>query len=312
MASEARHHADRQRVGAHRPGQRRGGWDTSFLRMAVRGNARYGAADSVLVFSVGGGDPERAAVSVNIVRALELAQEARRVGAKDRHRRPRRGLHRPGRRPPAVVLLSPFRRPRDPAHRGPLCRHLAPVGQPLRTWPAHSTKWGSRCGELIRAQVQSSWSVARGSSGATSLRPAPRQPRSHFRHRVRQLLLSGREWRDVEHHADDGRLQRGSARARSPTCHPPRRKAMQDHETVIHLASNPDIARAATEPAVDFDEGTLLTHHVVEGACRAVAPDPSCTPRAAGYTATWATLEATEDHGPAHSRVDLRRLQAGR
>jgi UDP-glucose 4-epimerase len=42
--------------------------------------------------------------------------------------------------------------------------------------------------------------------------------------------------------------------------------AMEGHDTVIHLASNPDIARAATEPAIDFDQGTLLTHHVVEAA----------------------------------------------
>ena len=40
------------------------------------------------------------------------------------------------------------------------------------------------------------------------------------------------------------------------------------HDTIIHLASNPDIARAVTEPAVDFDQGTLLTHHVVEAARR--------------------------------------------
>jgi UDP-glucose 4-epimerase len=28
---------------------------------------------------------------------------------------------------------------------------------------------------------------------------------------------------------------------------------------VIHLASNPDIARAAVEPAIDFYEGTRIT-----------------------------------------------------
>ncbi len=44
---------------------------------------------------------------------------------------------------------------------------------------------------------------------------------------------------------------------------------MTGHEVAIHLASNPDIALAATEPAVDFDQGTALTHHVVEGARRA-------------------------------------------
>jgi D-sedoheptulose 7-phosphate isomerase len=49
------------------------GWDTSFSEW-LRGS-KLGAADGVLVFSVGGGDPERA-VSVTIVRALELAREA--------------------------------------------------------------------------------------------------------------------------------------------------------------------------------------------------------------------------------------------
>ena len=43
-------------------------------------------------------------------------------------------------------------------------------------------------------------------------------------------------------------------------------EALHDVETVIHLASNPDIALAATTPAVDFDQGTLLTHHVCEAA----------------------------------------------
>ena len=30
-------------------------------------------------------------------------------------------------------------------------------------------------------------------------------------------------------------------------------------ETVIHLASNPDIAKAALEPRIDFIQGTVLT-----------------------------------------------------
>ena len=36
------------------------------------------------------------------------------------------------------------------------------------------------------------------------------------------------------------------------------------HDVVYHLASNSDIARAATEPAIDFLNGTLLTHNVLE------------------------------------------------
>jgi UDP-glucose 4-epimerase len=38
-------------------------------------------------------------------------------------------------------------------------------------------------------------------------------------------------------------------------------------DTVIHLASNPDIAKAATDPRIDFIQGTILTESVV-GACR--------------------------------------------
>jgi len=40
--------------------------------------------------------------------------------------------------------------------------------------------------------------------------------------------------------------------------------SMAGHDIVIHLASNADIARAASEPDIDFREGTLLTNNVVE------------------------------------------------
>jgi len=39
---------------------------------------------------------------------------------------------------------------------------------------------------------------------------------------------------------------------------------MRGCDVVIHLASNPDIARAVNEPEVDFYQGTLLTNNVVE------------------------------------------------
>lgn len=42
------------------------------------------------------------------------------------------------------------------------------------------------------------------------------------------------------------------------------RKVMEGHEVVVHLASNPDIARAAKEPTIDFYQGTLLTQQVLE------------------------------------------------
>lgn len=41
-------------------------------------------------------------------------------------------------------------------------------------------------------------------------------------------------------------------------------RAIGGHDTVFHLASNSDIARAATEPDVDFQNGTLLTRNVLE------------------------------------------------
>src|SRR5262249_49980864 len=40
--------------------------------------------------------------------------------------------------------------------------------------------------------------------------------------------------------------------------------AMAGHDVVIHMASNPDIARAVTEPDIDFRQGTELTNLVVE------------------------------------------------
>lgn len=40
--------------------------------------------------------------------------------------------------------------------------------------------------------------------------------------------------------------------------------AIAGHDMVFHLASNSDIARAATDPAIDFENGTLLTHNVLE------------------------------------------------
>lgn len=40
--------------------------------------------------------------------------------------------------------------------------------------------------------------------------------------------------------------------------------AIQNSRVVIHLASNPDIAKAASDPRIDFTQGTLLTESVAE------------------------------------------------
>ena len=41
-------------------------------------------------------------------------------------------------------------------------------------------------------------------------------------------------------------------------------EAVAGHDVVFHLASNSDIARAATDPLIDFDDGTLLTQMLLE------------------------------------------------
>ena len=76
-------------------------------------------------------------------------------------------------------------------------------------------------------------------------------------------FTSGRPWH-YQHHQHDPRLHvvRGDVKDL-----PALGNAVAGSELVIHLASNPDIARAMVEPTVDFDEGTLLTNNVVE-ACR--------------------------------------------
>src|ERR1700678_1698920 len=81
-------------------------------------------------------------------------------------------------------------------------------------------------------------------------------------------FTSGREWH-FEHHLNDPRFQvvRGEVGDLETLT-----KAMAGHDVVIHLASNPDIARAATEPEVDFYQGTALTNNVVEAMRRAGVP----------------------------------------
>jgi UDP-glucose 4-epimerase len=74
-------------------------------------------------------------------------------------------------------------------------------------------------------------------------------------------------------------------------------EAMGGHDIVVHLASNPDIARAVSEPAVDFDLGTLLTHHVVEAA-RLAAVEQILYASGSGVYGDLGDTEAHEDHGP--------------
>jgi UDP-glucose 4-epimerase len=104
---------------------------------------------------------------------------------------------------------------------------------------------------------------------------------------------SGRTWH-YEAHAADPRLRVVRADVHDFAT---LRGAMDGHDAVIHLASNPDIARAVTEPDIDFREGTELTQLVVE------AMRQSGTPRilyasGSGVYGELGQVEAQEDMGP--------------
>ena len=104
---------------------------------------------------------------------------------------------------------------------------------------------------------------------------------------------SGHEWH-IDAHKSDSRFRvvRGDASDQSILT-----EAMAGHDTVIHLASNPDIARAATEPAIDFDQGTMLTHNVVEAA-RRNGVDLVLYASGSGVYGDIGETEADEDFGP--------------
>jgi UDP-glucose 4-epimerase len=127
---------------------------------------------------------------------------------------------------------------------------------------------------------------------------------SHFTDRlladtaVRAVTLydnfsSGREWHYAAHTRDARfRVIRGDVQDLAAL-----RAAMDGHDVVIHLASNPDIARAATEPDIDFREGTCLTQHVVE-AMRTTSAKRILYASGSGVYGDLGPLEVEEDHGP--------------
>jgi UDP-glucose 4-epimerase len=104
---------------------------------------------------------------------------------------------------------------------------------------------------------------------------------------------SGRRWHLAQHEGDprlrvvEGDVQDLGALA----------SVLSGHDAAIHLASNPDIARAATEPSVDFDQGTLLTHNVVEAARRG-GVGTILYASGSGVYGDLGEVEIDEDHGP--------------
>ncbi|HMF41645.1 MAG TPA: NAD-dependent epimerase/dehydratase family protein [Polyangia bacterium] len=104
---------------------------------------------------------------------------------------------------------------------------------------------------------------------------------------------SGREWH-LGPHAGDARLRvvRGDAEDTVALA-----AAMAGHDVVIHLASNPDIARAAREPTIDFWQGSALTQSVLE-AMRTSGAGRILYASGSGVYGDLGTHEAAEDHGP--------------
>jgi UDP-glucose 4-epimerase len=104
---------------------------------------------------------------------------------------------------------------------------------------------------------------------------------------------SGRNWH-LESVEDDPRLTVvvGDVRDLDQLC-----DVVAGHDTMIHLASNPDIAAAASNPAIDFDQGTVLTHHVAEAARRG-GVELVLYASGSGVYGDLGEVAAEEDHGP--------------
>jgi UDP-glucose 4-epimerase len=74
-------------------------------------------------------------------------------------------------------------------------------------------------------------------------------------------------------------------------------QATQQTDVVYHFASNPDIAKAATQPDVDFWEGTFLTNQVIE-AVRVNRVPQILYASGSGVYGDTGDLEVNEDYSP--------------
>ena len=104
---------------------------------------------------------------------------------------------------------------------------------------------------------------------------------------------SGREWH-YAHHENDPRLRVVRSDVKDLAA---LERVMPGHDVVIHLASNPDIARAATEPDIDFREGTFLTQQILEAMRRTGVPRLLYA-SGSGVYGDLGNYEAEEDYGP--------------
>ena len=118
-------------------------------------------------------------------------------------------------------------------------------------------------------------------------------PNSGIRVTLYDNLSSGRIWH-YEQHLHDSRFcsVRGDVSDLGKLC-----DAMGGHDVVIHLASNPDIARAAREPEIDFYQGTMLTNNVVE-AMRRTGAKHILYASGSGVYGELGSYEPDENYGP--------------
>ena len=102
---------------------------------------------------------------------------------------------------------------------------------------------------------------------------------------------SGRPWHLPE---EDDRLRivRGDLKELAPLT-----EAIVGTEVVFHFASNPDIARAAREPDIDFWEGTYLMQNLLE-AMRTAGVRRILYASGSGVYGDTGTTPVTEDYSP--------------
>jgi UDP-glucose 4-epimerase len=74
-------------------------------------------------------------------------------------------------------------------------------------------------------------------------------------------------------------------------------ESIKDHDIVYHFASNPDIAKAMTQPDIDFWEGTYLTNNVLE-AMRRTGVKNLLYASGSGVYGDAKFIEADEDYSP--------------
>lgn len=120
-------------------------------------------------------------------------------------------------------------------------------------------------------------------------------PRGAMAVTIYDNFSSGREWHFADHISNPRfKVVRGDVHERDRLV-----EAMAGHDIVIHLASNPDIARAMTEPDIDFREGTELTNNVLE-AMRLNNVKTILYASGSGVYGEAADVEFSEDHHPMH------------